>query len=279
VGDKGVVRVVVVQAFDFLGHGTVAMLDRKPDVEVVGRARNGAGALSEAQRTLPDIVLLEVPTAPYLPPRHYHDQRAEVEFPRRWWIDKFTDSARRVVWLAQESARHLDHSSIGTEHILPGLIREDEGVAAGALESLDISLLKVRERIEGIRGGDHSPSASRLSFTARARNVLGRARDEAGELGQDDIDTEHILLGLVLEGGTASQILHELGADFGRVHREVIELLAGVSGGPKNTAGSRSSVESRTHCPAWQSLPGFPASMTRTLRQWPSELGLQTKSP
>jgi ATP-dependent Clp protease ATP-binding subunit ClpC len=154
-------------------------------------------------------------------------------------FERFTDRARRVVVLAQEEARLLNHNYIGTEHILLGLIHEGEGVAAKALESLGISLEKVRQQVEEIIGAGQSPPTGHIPFTPRAKKVLELSLREALQLGHNYIGTEHILLGLIREGeGVAAQVLVKLGADLGRVRQQVIQLLSGYSGGrePAGTA-------------------------------------------
>ncbi|HXH58095.1 ATP-dependent Clp protease ATP-binding subunit, partial [Iamia sp.] len=156
-------------------------------------------------------------------------------------FERFTDRARRVVVLAQEEARLLNHNYIGTEHILLGLIHEGEGVAAKALESLGISLEAVRKQVEEIIGqGTQSPSGH-IPFTPRAKKVLELSLREALQLGHNYIGTEHILLGLIREGeGVAAQVLVKLGADLSRVRQQVIQLLSGYSG-PGGASGSGSS--------------------------------------
>lgn len=196
-------------------------------MEVVGEARNGASALSEVRRTHPDVLLLEVPMSPFGGP-HPTDQLADIEAPRHRWMDLFSNKSRTVMRLAQESAAHLNHNWIGTEHILLGLIREDEGIAAKALESLGISLSKVHEQVEASEAGRWAPSPARITLTEDARNALERSLQEAKQLGEDKIDTEHILLGLFSEGGGAARMLVRLGVDAERVRRHVIELLSGV---------------------------------------------------
>ncbi|MBB4736355.1 ATP-dependent Clp protease ATP-binding subunit ClpC [Micrococcus cohnii] len=156
-------------------------------------------------------------------------------------FERFTDRARRVVVLAQEEARMLNHSYIGTEHILLGLIHEGEGVAAKALESMDISLAAVREKVqEDIGQGQQNPPGH-IPFTPRAKKVLELSLREALQLGHNYIGTEHILLGLIREGeGVAAQVLVKLGADLNRVRQTVIQLLSGYQGsgsGGKETAG------------------------------------------
>jgi ATP-dependent Clp protease ATP-binding subunit ClpC len=145
-------------------------------------------------------------------------------------FERFTDRARRVVVLAQEEARLLNHNYIGTEHILLGLIHEGEGVAAKALESLGISLEAVRSQVEEIIGQGGSSPSGHIPFTPRAKKVLELSLREALQLGHNYIGTEHILLGLIREGeGVAAQVLVKLGADLARVRQQVIQLLSGYS--------------------------------------------------
>jgi len=153
-------------------------------------------------------------------------------------FERFTDRARRVVVLAQEEARMLNHNYIGTEHILLGLVREGEGVAAKALEAMDISLNGVREQVQEIIGeGSHAPSGH-IPFTPRAKKVLELSLREALQLGHNYIGTEHILLGLIREGeGVAAQVLGKLGADLGSVRQQVIQLLSGYEGKETAAAG------------------------------------------
>ena len=146
-------------------------------------------------------------------------------------FERFTDRARRVVVLAQEEARMLNHNYIGTEHILLGLIHEGEGVAAKALESMGISLEAVRAQVEEIIGQGQQAPAGHIPFTPRAKKVLELSLREALQLGHNYIGTEHILLGLVREGeGVAAQVLVKLGADLNRVRQTVIQLLSGYQG-------------------------------------------------
>src|SRR5499425_1421262 len=165
-------------------------------------------------------------------------------------FERFTDRARRVVVLAQEEARMLNHNYIGTEHILLGLIHEGEGVAAKALESLGISLEAVRQQVEEIIGQGQQAPSGHIPFTPRAKKVLELSLREALQLGHNYIGTEHILLGLIREGeGVAAQVLVKLGADLNRVRQQVIQLLHGyqgkepaASGAPSETAPSTSLV-------------------------------------
>ena len=154
-------------------------------------------------------------------------------------FERFTDRARRVVVLAQEEARMLNHNHIGTEHILLGLIHEGHGVAATALESLGISLEAVRQQVTEIIGrGDQAPSGH-IPFTPRAKRVLELSLREAKELGHSYIGTEHILLGLIREGdGVAAQMLVKLGADLDRTRQQVVQLLHDRAGEDLTGAGS-----------------------------------------
>jgi Clp amino terminal domain, pathogenicity island component/UvrB/uvrC motif len=150
-------------------------------------------------------------------------------------FERFTDRARRVVVLAHDEARRLDHNYIGTEHLLLGLISEGEGVAARALKSLEISLDAVRQQVEEIIGQGQQAPSGHIPFTPRAKKVLELSLRESKQLGQNYIGTEHILLGLIREGdGVAAQVLVRLGAELNRVRQQVIQLLHGY---PAEEAG------------------------------------------
>ena len=154
-------------------------------------------------------------------------------------FERFTDRARRVIVLAQEEARGLNHNYIGTEHILLGLIHEGEGVAAKALESMGISLEAVRQEVEEIIGQGTEPPVGHIPFTPRAKKVLELSLREGLQMGHKYIGTEFLLLGLIREGeGVAAQVLVKLGADLPRVRQQVIQLLSGYEGGdsPENTS-------------------------------------------
>ena len=155
-------------------------------------------------------------------------------------FERFTDRARRVVVLAQDEARSLNHNYIGTEHLLLGLITEGEGVAAKALESLDINKDAVRSAVIDIIGEGEKPVEGHIPFTPRAKRVFELSLREALQLGHNYIGTEHLLLGLLKEGeGVASQVLIKLGADLGKVRQTVIELLSGYQ---RNSDDGRESV-------------------------------------
>src|SRR3954451_13722207 len=158
------------------------------------------------------------------------DQRATV-------FERFTERARQVVVLAQEEARILKHNYIGTEHILLGLLREEEGLAARVLESLDITVERVRAQVVRIVGSGEEVTSGQIPFTPRAKKLLELALREALSLGHNYIGTEHILLGLIREGeGVAAQVLVKLGADLNRVRQQVLQLLSGYQG--KETAAA-----------------------------------------
>jgi ATP-dependent Clp protease ATP-binding subunit ClpC len=181
-------------------------------------------------------------------------------------FQRFTDRARRVVVLAQDEARRLDHDYIGTEHLLLGLIREEDGVAAKALGAVRISLPEVRQYVEASIGRGERPPVGYIPFTPRAKTVLELALREALQLGHKYIGTEHILLGLVREGeGVAAQVLEKRGATMDRVRQTVIQLLSGYTGEPLGTgveqeseltshvAGTGASAEDFPICPTCRS--------------------------
>ena len=163
----------------------------------------------------------------------------------RQLFERFTDRARRVLVLAQEEARDLNHAFIGTEHILLGLIREGEGVAAKALDALGVTYDVVREKVEEAIGANTNPSPGSPPFTPRAKKVLELSLREALQLGHSYIGTEHMLLGLVREGdGVAAQVLSELGADMARVRTQVIQMMSGQTGKETGTSQGSSSQKS-----------------------------------
>jgi ATP-dependent Clp protease ATP-binding subunit ClpA len=149
-------------------------------------------------------------------------------------FERFTDRARRVVVLAQEEARLLNHNYIGTEHLLLGLAHEGQGVAAKALELLGIRLEAVRSQVEEVIGQGQRPPGGHIPFTPRAKKVLELSLYEAKQLGHNYIGTEHLLLGLIREGeGVAAQVLVRLGADLARVRQQVTQLLSGHADVPE----------------------------------------------
>ncbi|MDO5030604.1 MAG: ATP-dependent Clp protease ATP-binding subunit [Corynebacterium sp.] len=191
-------------------------------------------------------------------------------------FERFTDRARRVVVLAQDEARELNHNYIGTEHILLGLISEGDGVAAKALESMGISLDAVRSEVVDIIGRGAQPPSGHVPFTPRAKKVLEYSLREALQLGHKYIGTEHLLLGLIREGeGVAAQVLVKLGADLPRVRQQVIQLLSGFQGdesdgGPEQrpvgaTSGAR--VQEGNHQSGSLVLDQFGRNLTVAARE------------
>src|SRR5690554_4204797 len=180
-------------------------------------------------------------------------------------FERFTDRARRVVVLAQEEAKMLNHNYIGTEHILLGLIHEGEGVAAKALESLGISLDSVREQVQDIIGQGQQQPTGHIPFTPRAKKVLELSLRETLQLGHNYIGTEHILLGLIREGeGVAAQVLVKLGADLNRVRQQVIQLLSGYQGKEQVAVGGN---EQAATDKGSQILDQFGRNLTQAARE------------
>ena len=182
-------------------------------------------------------------------------------------FDKFTDRARKVLTLAQDEAQRFNHNYIGTEHLLLGLVREGEGVAARVLENMNVELAKVRTAVEFIIGRGDRPVVGEVGLTPRAKRVIELAIDEARRLGHNYIGTEHLLLGLVREGeGIAAGVLESLGVNLDKVRHEVIRVLSqslvGRSGpgDEARLARPRPSTSSASTSP---SSPG-PASSTRS---------------
>jgi ATP-dependent Clp protease ATP-binding subunit ClpC len=156
-------------------------------------------------------------------------------------FERFTERARQVVVLAQEEARTLKHNYIGTEHILLGLLREEEGLAARVLESLDITVERVRAQVVRIVGSGEEVTSGQIPFTPRAKKVLELALREALSLGHNYIGTEHILLGLVRENeGVAARILLDFDADSEKIRNEVIRMLSGPGGRRQGGSGGGS---------------------------------------
>ncbi len=180
-------------------------------------------------------------------------------------FERFTDRARRVVVLAQEEAKGLNHNYIGTEHILLGLIKEGDGIAAKALAELNISIDNVREQVQEIIGQGQQAPSGHIPFTPRAKKVLELSLREALQLGHNYIGTEHILLGLIREGeGVAATVLVKLGADLTRVRQTVIQLLSGYQGGKESaTVGG---TESSSDVKGSQVLDQFGRNLTQAAR-------------
>ncbi|MDO9557627.1 MAG: ATP-dependent Clp protease ATP-binding subunit [Coriobacteriia bacterium] len=179
-------------------------------------------------------------------------------------FERFTEKARRVVVYAQEEARMLNQNYIGTEHLLLGLIREQDGIAAKALESLNISLEDVHQQVEELIGRGTFVPTGHIPFTPRAKKVLELSLREALQLGHNYIGTEHILLGLIREGeGVAAQVLLNLGADLEKVRSAVIQLLSGYYGKPTEAGETRGGSRGE----ASQLLDEFGRNLTRAARE------------
>jgi len=180
-------------------------------------------------------------------------------------FERFTDRARRVLVLAQEEARLLNHSFIGTEHILLGLIHEGEGIAARSLDSLGVTLEAVREKVEEAIGPSGTPAPGSPPFTPRAKRVLELSLREALQLGHSYIGTEHMLLGLVREGeGVAAQVLQSLGVELPRVRQQVIQFLSSYQGKEAVGVGSGSASEQASGSPI---LDQFGRNLTALARE------------
>jgi len=144
-------------------------------------------------------------------------------------LERFTERARKVVILAQDEARHFNHSYVGTEHLLLGLLAEEQGIAAKALLSLGVTLPEVREQVESIVGYGEEDLPAQAPFTPRTKKVLELAMREALQLGHNNVGTEHLLLGLIRETeGVAARVLSNLEVDPDKVRREVIRRLGGA---------------------------------------------------
>ena len=162
-------------------------------------------------------------------------------------FERFTERARQVVVLAQDEARALKHNYIGTEHILLGLLREEEGLAARVLESLDITVEEVRAQVARIVGQGDEVTTGQIPFTPRAKKVLELALREALSLGHNYIGTEHILLGLVRENeGVAARILLDFDADAEKIRNEIIRMLSGPGRRQGGAAGQRSGEKGKS---------------------------------
>ncbi len=186
-------------------------------------------------------------------------------------FERFTERARQVVVLAQEEARALKHNYIGTEHILLGLRREEEGLAARVLESLDITVERVRAQIVRIVGSGEEVASGQIPFTPRVKEVFELALREALSLGHTYIGTEHILLGLVRENeGVAARILLDFDADAEKVRNEVIRMLS-VPGVRRGAVASAESGPEPAIDPAW--LDGLPTLLKPLGEEIRAELG------
>jgi ATP-dependent Clp protease ATP-binding subunit ClpC len=189
-------------------------------------------------------------------------------------FERFTEQARQVVVLAQEEARALKHSYIGTEHLLLGLVREDAGDAARVLESLDLTLERVRGQVVRIVGLGEEVNAGQIPFTPRGKKVLELSLREALNLGHEFIGTEHILLGLVRENdGVAARILRDFDADPEKIREEVIRMLPGPGGPPRRAVGASTGWGERRRAidPAW--LDGLGRLLDRLAADIREQLG------
>ena len=177
-------------------------------------------------------------------------------------FNRFTERARKVIILAKEEARRFNHDYIGTEHILLGLIREGEGVAAAVLQKMGVSLENIRLEIEKlVQPGPTTQIIGDIPFTPRAKKALELSAEEARSLGHNYIGTEHLLLGLIREGeGIAYQVLLNLGLDLNTVRNEVMELLGSALPG----MGSGSTQQAKTKTPA---LDAFGRDLTALARE------------
>ena len=160
-------------------------------------------------------------------------------------FDKFTERARRALTLAQEEAQRFNHNYIGTEHLLLGLVREGDGVAAKVLSNLGVELTKVRSAVEFIIGRGDRATVGEIGLTPRAKKVIELAVDEARRLSHHYIGTEHLLLGLVREGeGIAASVLESLGVNLERVRAETTRILSQTM--PQSSgAGARAAAQGR----------------------------------
>src|SRR5881409_2561220 len=176
--------------------------------------------------------------------------------------DKFTERVRKVIYLAREEAARLQHDYIGTEHLLLGVIREGEGIAATVLNNLGLDLDRIRQEVENmVSASGGTMTIGEIPFTPRAKRVLELAVEEARSLGHNYVGTEHLLLGLIREGeGVAAKVLLELGVDRKRVREETLKLL----GGAPSASGSSERAEERPETPA---LNQFGRDLTQLARE------------
>jgi hypothetical protein len=154
-------------------------------------------------------------------------------------FDRFTDRARNVLTFAQDEAQRFNHNWIGTEHLLLGLVREGEGLAARVLEGMGVDLAKVRTAVEFIIGRGDRPITGEVGLTPRAKRIIELAIDEARRLGHNYIGTEHLLLGIIREGeGIAAGVLESLGVNLDKARHEVIRVLSRTASHPDDIPGS-----------------------------------------
>ena len=191
-------------------------------------------------------------------------------------FERFTERARQAIVLSQDEARTLKHNYIGTEHILLGLLREDEGLAAHVLESLGVTLEEVRAQVARIVGQGDEVTTGQIPFTPRAKKVLELSLKEALSLNHQYIGTEHILLGLVREGdGVAMRIVADFGADAATIRDEVIGMLSGKGRSPAARRGGTVRPLGSQHEPSWEygvrTLDGLSETWPEQLSSWRRE--------
>jgi ATP-dependent Clp protease ATP-binding subunit ClpC len=180
-------------------------------------------------------------------------------------FERFTERARQAVVLAQDEARALKHNYIGTEHLLLGLLREKEGLAARVLESLGVTVEEARAQVARIVGEGEDVATGQIPFTPRGKKVLELSLREATSLGHENIGTEHILLGLMREGeGVAVDMLRDFGADAERIRTRVLEMLS----------GGEYRVEQTVSPPTPLPAPARATAVARAPRQWPLVVAL-----
>lgn len=161
---------------------------------------------------------------------------------------RFTERAQKVLALAQEEAIRLSHNNIGTEHILLGLVREGEGIAAKALYALGLGSEKIQKEVENLIGRGQEASQT-IHYTPRAKKVIELSMDEARKLGHSYVGTEHILLGLIREGeGVAARVLNNLGVSLNKARQQVLQLLG------SNESGHQGGGTANANTPTLDSL-------------------------
>jgi len=246
---RGNDRIALVAALQLLAmHGRRANLD-PPEATmsiIAGITAGEAGAAEVRNWLLPRLYSeseaekWEAQMQNLLPARR---RRRRAEKSSEGLFIRFNDQARQAIVLAHEEARTLDHGYIGTEHILLGLLREGDGIAARALQGLGISLAAVRQRVEEIIGHGKERPSGHIPITPRAKKVIQLSRQEAADLGSDYVATEHILLALAREGsGVAAQVLTRLGADHGRLREEAGRLAAAARNDGTQPGGDQQSA-------------------------------------
>ena len=181
-------------------------------------------------------------------------------------FNRFTERARRVILLAKEEAKRFNHDYIGTEHLLLGLIREGEGVAAAVLMSLGLDPAKIRMEVEKlVQPGPSTAVSGDIPFTPKAKRAIELSMEEARQLGHNYIGTEHLLLGLIKEGeGVASEVLMNLGLDAGRVRNEVMQILGSATPGFPQQGNTARPTAKGGKAPA---IEAFGRNLTNLARQ------------